>query len=60
MEPTYAIWRGDDCIAIGTVSELAETLGVRPETVKWYATPTAHMKAEECKDPRGRLVAIRI
>ena len=53
----YAVWRGDECLAIGTVEGLAEAFGVRPETVRWWASPAAHRRAEKSK---GRKVAERI
>lgn len=49
----YALWRGDSCVGIGTASELAERLGVKVSTIRWYASPTCkrrdngrHMVAE--------------
>lgn len=56
----YAVWRGDECLAVGTVAELAERFKVKPETVKWWASPTAHRRADECEGPCGRKVAERI
>lgn len=53
----YAVWRGEDCLAIGTVAELAERFGVKPETVRWWASPAAHRRAEKS---RGCKVAERI
>lgn len=56
----YAVWRGDECLAVGTIPELAEKFGVKPETVKWWASPTAHKRANSGKHTRGRKVAERI
>lgn len=55
----YAVWRGDECLAVGTVAELAERFKVRPETVRWWASPAAHRRADE-GGARGRKVAERI
>lgn len=55
---SYAVWRGEECIAIGTAQELAERFGVKPETVRWWASPTAHRRADESK--KGHKVAVRI
>lgn len=36
----YAVYKGDTLICFGTIKECAEHLGVQPETVKFYTTPT--------------------
>ena len=45
----YALYRGDDLLGIGTAVELAELIGVKEDTIKWYATPSARK--------RGNMVA---
>ena len=37
----YAVWKGDQCIAIGTAKELAKKFGVTAKTIRWYASPAA-------------------
>lgn len=56
MAARYAVWRGDECIAIGTTKELAERFGVKRKTVIWWASPT---NKKRDKDGR-RKVAERI
>lgn len=56
-ENTYALYRGDDLLGIGTAKELAEAQGVRPETIKFYATPVYQKRANG--SPR-RLAAVKI
>lgn len=34
----YALYRGDEYVATGTAFELAELLGVRQETIYFYAS----------------------
>lgn len=58
MSGLYAAYRGDELVAIGTVEELAEVLGVKPRTVRWYATPSAKKLAERSK--RARLVVEKL
>lgn len=58
MSELYAAYRGDELVAIGTVEELAEILGVKPRTVRWYATPTGKKRAERSK--RARLVVEKL
>ena len=37
---TYALYKNDDLIATGTVSELAEMQGVKESTILFYGSPT--------------------
>ena len=60
MREMYAVWRGDQCLAVGTVSELAERFNVKPETVKWWSSPASHRRAEACKSKHGRMVSERL
>ena len=34
----YAVWKGDECLGIGTVAELAEKFGVAKKTIYWWAS----------------------
>ena len=34
----YALYKGDEFIAIGTVKKLAEIIGVKEETIRFYAS----------------------
>ncbi len=36
----YAIYKGDDIIAIGSTKQCAKELSVKPETIHFYGTPT--------------------
>ncbi|MBF2618162.1 hypothetical protein IBB38_01785 [Listeria seeligeri] len=36
----YAMYKGDDLLIIGTLTELAEFQKVKRETILFYATPT--------------------
>jgi len=42
----YAAWKGDEFLIADTLERVAEYLGNAPETVKWYANPTAQKRAE--------------
>ena len=37
----YAVYKGDKLIVFGTADECAEFLGVRRETIYFYASPSA-------------------
>jgi hypothetical protein len=54
----YAVYKGDDLLAIGTAKECAEELGVRAETIRFYSTP-CH-KRRIAKGKGGRRFAIRL
>lgn len=51
----YALWKGDQIIAIGTAYQLAEKLGVTTKTIKWYSSPAAKRR-----DTGNHTVAERI
>lgn len=36
----YALYKGDELLAQGTVDEIAETLGIEPGQVYYFGTPT--------------------
>lgn len=52
---TYVVYKGEDVVAIGSLSEVAERLGVTEDYVRWLSTPTAHRKESASK--RDRMVA---
>lgn len=54
----YALYNGDIFVDIGTKSELAQRLNVKPETISFYASPSYHKRFE--KSPEGRLIAIKL
>ena len=39
MAQRYALWRGDQIVAVGTAKQLAEKLGVSVRTIYWYVSP---------------------
>lgn len=49
MEREVAVYKGEDIIAMGTVSEVATELNVKPETVKWFTTPSAAKRGKNIK-----------
>lgn len=40
MKKTFALYRGDQFIDLGTIEYLANLLGVKERTIKFYSTPT--------------------
>ena len=47
----YAVYKGDEFLAIGTAEELAEKFNVRPRTVKDWSCPSYYKRG-------GRKIAI--
>ena len=55
-EKNYALYRGEKFIAIGTKKELAELLGVKVETISFYATPAYKKRTNDGKSRRVVLI----
>lgn len=56
----YAVYKGDELLVIGTKEECAATLGVKPETISWMASPAAKRRLAERGDPDDAMTAIVI
>jgi len=55
----YALYKGEEIIATGTVKEIAEKLNIKPDTVRFYGYP-AYAKRRVNQDTRRDLVEIDI
>jgi len=44
----YALYKGEDILAIGTVREIANELNIKEETVRFYGRP-AYIKRRKAK-----------
>nr|DAE07928.1 MAG TPA: Protein of unknown function (DUF658) [Siphoviridae sp. ct7xv9] len=53
---TYALYKGDKLLGIGTAQELAELTGVSVSTIHYYNTPTYQRHTNP--DRARRLIAI--
>lgn len=40
----YALYKGEEILAIGTADEIAEELGILKKTVWYYGTPSQHKR----------------
>jgi hypothetical protein len=56
-KPTYALYKGDRLLGVGTLQELAERRGVKPETIYYYSMPAYRRRG---KANGNRLVAVRV
>lgn len=54
---TFALYRGDEFVDVGTAEEIAKRLGCKPDTIRFYATPSYQARL---KDRDKRLIAVRI
>lgn len=41
---TYILYKGDEVIAVGTMASIAQKLGVKKETIKYYSMPAYRRK----------------
>ena len=57
MVKVYAMYKGEECLGIGTIKELAEMLNVNIKTIKFYLTPTYKKR---CKKGKKRRELIKI
>lgn len=49
----YALYKGDKLIAIGTIQEIANELGVQYRTIKYYTTNAYKRKLAKRKNPKN-------
>ena len=52
---TYALYKGDVLIDVGTLQELATRRGVKPSTIYYYSMPTYQRRGGT-----NRLLAVKI
>ena len=48
----YAMYKGEDCLAIGTKKELSKELNVGIRTISFYLTPTYKKRVKKSKNRR--------
>ena len=53
----FALYRGDEFVDVGTAEEIAKRLGCKPDTIRFYATPSYQKRL---KDGDNLLIAVRI
>ena len=54
----YALYKGEQMVAIGTVNEIAEERGVKPETIRFYMSGVYRGRAKNEANNRLQLVKI--
>lgn len=48
----YALYKGDDCLAIGTIKEIAKQMNVKEETIYFYTMPAYKRRCKKSKNRR--------
>ena len=56
MTTEYAMYKGEELQGIGTIKELAEIRGVKPETIKFYASNVYKNRRKNSK--RGNYTSV--
>lgn len=52
MTKVYAMYKGDECLAIGTVIQLSKQLGVSIQTIRFYLTPSYKKRVKKGNNRR--------
>ena len=53
----YALYKGEQCLAIGTIKEIAEKMQVKYRTIYFYTMPTYKRR---CKKSNNRLTMVSL
>ena len=51
MAVEYVLYKGEEIVGIGTADELSRRLGLRPQTIRSYSSPSHMRRVEESADP---------
>lgn len=49
IKKEYALYKGEECLGIGTVKELSEKFNVKEKTIMFYNTPSHKKRERKCK-----------
>ncbi|NIL77147.1 hypothetical protein RhoFasB10_03288 [Rhodococcus sp. B10] len=55
-----AVYDADSLVAVGKVDDVAEELGVKPETIRWYLAPTYQRRLSKRKTLTKSRVVVRL
>jgi DNA-binding CsgD family transcriptional regulator len=48
----YAVYKGEECLAIGNIYQLANKLNIKEATIRFYLTPTYKKRVKKSKNRR--------
>ncbi|UED81062.1 LuxR C-terminal-related transcriptional regulator [Lysinibacillus sp. CD3-6] len=54
----YALFKGEQMVAIGTVEEIAEERGVKPKTIQFYMSKVYQRRAKSEVNNRLQLIKL--
>lgn len=54
----YALYKGEQMVSIGTVKEIAEERGVKPETIRFYSSGVYQRRSK--REVNNRLQLIKL
>lgn len=54
----YALYKGDQMVAIGTVKEIAEERGVKPDTIRFYMSGVYQRRSKSEVNNRLQLIKL--
>lgn len=54
----YALYKGEQMVAIGTVKEIAEERGVKPNTIRFYMSGTYQRRSKSEVNNRLQLIKL--
>jgi len=60
LKPEYAVYKGEELLAIGTAEECSSKLNVSKEYIYWLTMPTAKRRLASRKHPEKCVTAVRI
>lgn len=52
MGKIYAMYKGEQCLAIGTIIQLSKELGVSIQTIRFYLTPSYKKRVKKGNNRR--------
>ena len=56
----YTIYRGEENLGEGTLPELAEKMGVKVSTLRWYLSPAHRRRASKVKRNNKTITLIKV
>lgn len=56
----FAVYRGEEMVAMGTAEECAEQLGVSSAYIRWMTTPYGRKRTNSRKDPSRATTAVKL
>ena len=60
MAVQYVLYKGEEVLGVGTADELSRRLGLHPQTIRSYSSPSHMRRIDESADPESRIVAVKV